>query len=78
MTADEIRKLNEDLQNAALRTNSGPMHEAALRSVELSLLAEIAAQLAQLNAGLETITAYQSLRVQVEPGQYPIVVSKNL
>ncbi len=42
-----------------------------------AILREIAAQLAQLNTGLETITAYQSLRVQVEPGQYPIVVSKN-
>ena len=76
MTHDEIRKLNEDCQKKALETETPAAQDAALRSLECSLLAEIAAQLAQLNAGLEEITSFNGVKVQVEPGQYPIVVDE--
>ena len=64
MTADEIREL-------AIKPTKNAKEEG---DIGIRILAEIAAQLAQLNAGLETITGYQTLKVQIEPGQYPIVV----
>ena len=43
------------------------------------MLQEIAAQLAELNETLyNAVNSNIPIRVQVEPGQYPIVVSKNL
>lgn len=49
MTADEIRTLNEKLQAQMLEADSVAGHEAGMRSLQLSLLAEVAAQLAELN-----------------------------
>jgi hypothetical protein len=76
MSPDEIRQLNADCQAKGLKSGNTAAHEAALKSLHLDLLAEIAAQLAQLNNGLETLTSANYLRVQVEPGQYPIVVEE--
>ena len=69
MTADEIRQLNHDCQAKGL-------HDAALKSLHMTLLAEIAAQLAQLNDGLETLTSANYFRVQVESGNYPLRVEE--
>ncbi len=55
MTAYEIRELNVRLQDKALNTESVLQHEAGLKSLELSLLAEIAAQLAEHNAHMERL-----------------------
>ena len=55
MDADEIRELNVRCQDKMKETESIPAHNAALWSLGLSLLAELTAQVAQLNAGLEVV-----------------------
>ena len=49
MNASEIRKLNADTQAKGLKSGNTAAHEAALKFLELTLLAEIAAQLAEFN-----------------------------
>ena len=47
MNADDIRKLNEDCQKKAQAESKESAHDAAMVSLELSLLAELAAQVAE-------------------------------
>ena len=58
----EIAKADKDGQDYGVRLHT------------FYMVAEIAVQLAQLNEGLELLTSVNHFRVQVEPGQYPIVV----
>ena len=55
MNAQEIRQLNEYCQKKALETRSASELETALRSLELSLLTEMAAQFAEANESLKKI-----------------------
>ena len=55
MKAEDIRALNENCQEKALKTESVSKYDGAMRSLELSILAEIAAQLAEQNIQLKRI-----------------------
>ncbi len=48
MTAEEIRAINMEGQAKALETGTVSEHQGALESLKISLLSEIAAQLAEL------------------------------
>ncbi len=52
MTAEEIRELNVKLQEKMLATKAAAAYDGAYKSMQLSLLAEIAAQIAELNTKL--------------------------
>ena len=49
MKADDIRSLNEKMQEKMLNTKSVAEHEAGFNSLALSLFTEMAAQLAEAN-----------------------------
>jgi hypothetical protein len=53
MKADDIRTLNEKLQEQILNSQSVGEHEAGFKSLLLSLLSEVAAQLAEANEFLK-------------------------
>ena len=55
MKAQEIRKLNEKLQEQMLESKTVAEHDAGFHSLQLSLLAEIAAQIAEANEHLAKI-----------------------
>lgn len=55
MKSDEIRQLNDVAQEKALECISIGTHEACLRSLELSLLAELTAQMAEANEHLKRL-----------------------
>lgn len=77
MTAEEIRKESTDVLGS-LKFASVP---EAIALMQARMLAEIASQLAQLNAGMDyltsSITGDGMIRIRVEPGQYPIEVNTN-
>ena len=55
MKAKDIRTLNEKLQEQILNSTSVAEHEAGFNSLALSLLSEVAAQLAEANEHLAKI-----------------------
>jgi Holliday junction resolvasome RuvABC ATP-dependent DNA helicase subunit len=55
VNAEEIRKLNEICQKKCLETLTVSEHKAGLESVKVSILTEIAAQLAEHNVQLKRI-----------------------
>lgn len=55
MNAEEIRSLNHDCQKEINETKSDKEHRFGVDSVKLSLLAEVAAQLAELNEKLKVV-----------------------
>jgi hypothetical protein len=56
MKAEDIRELNRKLQDEGLKTESIGAQDAGLKSLACSLLAEIAAQLAEVKEFLEIYT----------------------
>lgn len=57
MKADAIRELNERLQNGVLSTKTGPECQAGMMSAAVSILAELAAQVAELNENIASLKA---------------------
>ena len=55
MDKDTIRELNEQLQAACLRSKTGAGQDVGMASAQVSMLAEIAAQLAEANKHLAKI-----------------------
>ena len=55
MKADDIRSLNEKMQEKMLNTKSVAEHEAGFNSLALSLFTEMAAQLAEANENLKRV-----------------------
>ena len=55
MTAEEIRTIMSKTLDVALKTKSGT-EEIALRTGSFGMLAEIAAQMAELNENVEALT----------------------
>ena len=55
MTADEIRALNVHAQEMMLETRNTGAYDGAYKSMQLSLLGEIAAQLAEINNSIASI-----------------------
>ena len=55
MKADDIRKVNELCQKQAQDANSIGAQESGLRSLECSMLAEIAAQLCEANENMKIV-----------------------
>lgn len=56
MKAEDIREMNILSQDACTKSATGVSQDVGLRSLQCSLLAEIAAQLAEVNEHLEKIT----------------------
>jgi len=52
MSPEEIREVNSSGQRVALEAKTGAQQDVCLRSLEISILSEIAAQLAELNLHL--------------------------
>ena len=63
MTADEIRKVNELCQRMSLETKTVAEREAGLQSLLCTLLAEIAAQMAEGNESMKRL-AYPMMVVE--------------
>lgn len=55
MKADDIRTLNERMQEQMLKSQSVVEHEAGFKSLLLSLLSELAAQQAESNENLKRV-----------------------
>ena len=55
MTSDDIRELNVKLQDACIKTKTGDAQDVGLKSLECSLLAELTAQVADLNESVKKI-----------------------
>ena len=55
MKAEEIRTLNEKLQEQILNAQTPAEHDAGFHSLHLSLMSEVAAQLAEISEHLRKI-----------------------
>jgi hypothetical protein len=76
MTSDQIVKAVSTL-GMSIETFCGPNASPEFANLRATL--EVAYQLARLNEGFESLTSQrgnQQLRVQVEPGDYPIAVTQ--
>jgi hypothetical protein len=73
MTADQIRAKFKSIQEAMTEAGTTEGGSFIIQAAMLDMVIEVAAQLAELN---QAICDTNYLRVQIEPGQYPIVVSK--
>ncbi len=59
MTADDIRELNQRLQEQMLKSQTVAEQEAGFKSLMLSIAAEFVAQVAEMNEHLRRILDYK-------------------
>ena len=72
MDKDTIRELNDKLQTALLKSKTGAAQDVGIASARVSMLAEIAAQLAEANEYLKCI-AHPLIEVVKEKSKPEIV-----
>jgi hypothetical protein len=75
MKADDIRNLNEKMQEKLLTTNSMSAYDAGVKSLLLSLLAEMAAQGSESNENLKRVLnpplMVEYNKSKIDPADWP-------